>query len=300
MVLPESITNLGYASFRACRRLKKLTLKATSLGYQDDLFSGCDSLTELIVDCGKVIGGGDKFLTGASLKTVRLINSAIIEDSDIPLSRIENVYTDNLSLWCENMSMLNRNKSSQLYVNDSVPDVLAIPDGVAKVTDYAFVYQPYSNIVIPSTVASIGSYAMSDVKSVTCLAITPPTIVSSTFARVDKSTAVLTVPVNCGETYRSAQYWNEFENIVESTSGEDVDSSNTAIDSAIIGASNVYTANSTVYVEHVASGTPVSVYRIDGLQLFATESDGSAIACRVPAPGIYVVCIGCRSYKVVM
>jgi uncharacterized protein YjdB len=181
------------------------------------LFFNCSALEELVVNSGNVISGGEKFLTKTKLKKIYLNNSAIAEDAEITLDYVEDVYVDNLSLWCENMSLLNKN--STLHINNEIPEQVIIPDGVIAISDRAFLKQDYTLIEIPGSVSSIGAYAMSDVKNVTCHASTPPTITATTFSNVDKTTAVLTVPKNCGGAYRTAQYWDEFENIEESTFG---------------------------------------------------------------------------------
>jgi hypothetical protein len=51
-------------------------------------------------------------------------------------------------------------------------------------------------------------------KEIRVEATTTPAIQSSTFDNIEKSTPVY-VPAGCGESYRSADYWSEFTNIIE-------------------------------------------------------------------------------------
>ena len=70
---------------------------------------------------------------------------------------------------------------------------------------------------IPESVTSIGDYAFyecSNLTSIICKAVTPPTIEDScTFGEVDKSIPVY-VPAGSVEAYKAAEYWNEFTNFV--------------------------------------------------------------------------------------
>lgn len=273
--IPESVRDMGYDAFRNCENLKKLTIKARSVGYQDNLFAGCTSLEEVILDCGGIIGGGENFLTDSPIQVFRFNNSAFSLDAEVRTSSTKEVYTNNLAMWCENMSVLN--SKSKLYINDAIPTSVEIPDGVSNIADLAFIGQPYDTIVIPASVKSIGNYSLSDVKFIVCRASTPPTITSSTFSNVNKSECRIIVPDGSLQQYINADYWSEFENI---------------------------TSDKTTDLNHIVVGekpaTVVKVYNSHGQQLTKTLADSNCNINNKLSRGVYIIVTGEESHKVII
>lgn len=72
-------------------------------------------------------------------------------------------------------------------------------------------------LVIPSSVYSIESYGfenMPNVVKINNYRLNPQTITSDSFSRFPK-TIPLHVPIGAKLSYQSAQYWNEFTNIID-------------------------------------------------------------------------------------
>jgi hypothetical protein len=96
-----------------------------------------------------------------------------------------------------------------------------IPESVTRIEGTAFGgCSSLSSIIIPSNVQMIGGYAFDacQFSSITCKAITPPSIDNITFRDVDKSTP-LYVPMQSVGTYKVANGWKDFINILAIPNG---------------------------------------------------------------------------------
>jgi hypothetical protein len=94
---------------------------------------------------------------------------------------------------------------------------ITIPNSVISIGGSAFSEcEGLTKVTIGNSVTSIEQEAFYYCKGLTeiCVeATTPPTIYSSTFSQVDKSIPVY-VPAESVETYKKADGWSEFCNIV--------------------------------------------------------------------------------------
>ena len=94
---------------------------------------------------------------------------------------------------------------------------IRIPNNIKKIGDYAFQgCEKLSSILIPNSVTSIGNCAFqycSGLTSVTVMMKTPIEITENTFGY--RNNAILYVPYGCKAAYESAEYWQEFKEIVE-------------------------------------------------------------------------------------
>jgi hypothetical protein len=93
---------------------------------------------------------------------------------------------------------------------------ITIPNSVTSIGIYAFSgCYGLTSITIPNSVTSIGSGAFSgcsDLTSITVLIKEPLSIDDNTF---DGSSATLYVPYGCKPAYEAADYWKEFNEIIE-------------------------------------------------------------------------------------
>jgi hypothetical protein len=103
-----------------------------------------------------------------------------------------------------------------------------------------------TSVSIPGTIEEIGDGAFagcSGLKAIYCYAEDPIALgsesakvrtradgedisASTVFAEVDKESCILYVPKNCGDKYRAAEGWREFQNIVEMESDLQGDANN--------------------------------------------------------------------------
>ena len=85
--------------------------------------------------------------------------------------------------------------------------------GLTQIYSWAFEYaKAMTDIMLPATLTSIGNYAfyqLQNLKSITCYALTPPSVGSSTFYGVSTDMVVY-VPANAVGLYQEAQGWKNF------------------------------------------------------------------------------------------
>ena len=147
-------------------------------------------------------------------------------------------------------------------------------------------------MIIGNSVTSIGDrafYRCSGLTRIICTATTPPTIESDTFSEYS---AFLFVPIGCKATYEVADYWENFNNIIEST----VDNPITLNDNDVI----VATIGENIVVKNATVGSVVRVYTTDGAMIASEVATDGDIVVEVPAKGIYVVKVGKQTVKVII
>ena len=95
-------------------------------------------------------------------------------------------------------------------------------NGLTSISPWAFMYcRSLTSIVLPASLTSIGGAAFagcSTLTSITCLAVTPPTIDSSTFdASHYNHTTLFVANYQARDAYAAANYWKNFLNIISIT-----------------------------------------------------------------------------------
>ena len=101
---------------------------------------------------------------------------------------------------------------------------ISIPNSVTSIAFYTFdACSGLTSITIPNSVTSIGGMAFNYCSSLTSVIVeweTPITIYSSVFYLSNYQNATLYVPKGSKGAYQSADYWNEFKEIVEISKGD--------------------------------------------------------------------------------
>ncbi|MDR2927615.1 MAG: Ig-like domain-containing protein [Cytophagaceae bacterium] len=104
---------------------------------------------------------------------------------------------------------------SSLNFSDAV-----IENGVTRIGSYAFAHSSVSSIVIPETVASMGTNLLDwcmSISEITCWRTTPPTAPANMIDiySVNLPNITLKVPAGSGDNYATATGWKVFTNIEE-------------------------------------------------------------------------------------
>lgn len=105
------------------------------------------------------------------------------------------------------------------FSNNSRMTAIKLPKGLKKISSEAFTgCSNLNNVVIPSTVQEIGPYAFwscTSLKSLTSLAVTPPTIYSGTFGQVYNNFHEyhLHVAPDAEEAYKADEYWTQYYDV---------------------------------------------------------------------------------------
>lgn len=128
-----------------------------------------------------------------------------------------NVNSKNANFCSENGILFNKAKTTLLQYPSAKADTdYSIPDGVTKIEDWAFYdCNKLTVMTIPSSVATIGEYALNFCTDLTELFVhakTPPTVGTNAFINVNLAIPVY-VPAASLDTYKAAAAWKDFNNL---------------------------------------------------------------------------------------
>ena len=214
LVIPDGVTEIKKYAFNNCSGLTgELVIPdaVTSIGQY--AFRGCSSLTSVVIGNSVTSIGNDAFSSCRGLTSITIPNSVTNIESYAfyDCEGLEDVHISDIATWCDiDFASEYANPlyyAKNLYLNcELVEGELAIPDGVTEIKNYAFrSYDKLVNVTIPSSVKSIGRYALNSAKAVIDIAAeTPATVGSSAF----HANAVLVVPDAAVDTYKAA--WSDY------------------------------------------------------------------------------------------
>lgn len=175
VALPDKLNSIYDYAFSDCESLVSITIPASVKSIGTCVFSGCKNLTSIIVAAGN------------QTYDSRDNCNAIIETN------------------------------SNTLINGSSATI--IPNTVTSIGEYAFSgHAKLTSVIVPKNMTSIGNAAFAyctGLTSITCEAVTPPTIEYTsiyTFKDVETSIPVY-VPAASVDAYKAADGWKEFTNI---------------------------------------------------------------------------------------
>ena len=197
LTIPSSVTTLNDLVFAYCYGLKSVTIgnSVTSIGQA--AFYQCFALTSVDIPSSVTTIGQQAFYGDTCLTNVTIPNSLTKLDKWV-------------FCYCYNLTSV------------------VIPNSVTAIDQAAFGgCIRLRDVTIGNSVSTIGEYAFaqcSALTSVTCLAITPPTMAASNvFDDATYSSATLKVPRDRMYYYRNANWWKNFSSIVANVQPGDVD-----------------------------------------------------------------------------
>ena len=209
--MPNSIKSIGDWAFGGCSGLKSINFPNGFTSIGDYVFQGCTSLTSIVIPHSATRIGYQAFYDCTALTSVEILNDA----TSIGGKAFFN------TAWYNNYpyGMVYIGKVAYSY-KGSMPSntSIGLKEGTTEISDEAFSRRTdLISIEIPNSVTYIGNSVFmncSGLTSIICEAITPPTLGTYVFDKVDKSACILYVSSQSVEAYKSADQWKDFNSIL--------------------------------------------------------------------------------------
>ena len=272
IAIPNTVTNIEFGAFGYCENLTNIEIPNSVIEIGESVFEKCTSLSTIEIPNSVTEIKRHLFYRCGNLTNVVIPNSV----TSIDCSVFENCTNlANIVVGSGNHKYDSRNGCNAIIETASNTLIIGcqntmIPNSITSIGHSAF-YECSSltSIEIPNSVTSIGGFAFMHCDSltkITCLATTPPTIVSTTFSNYS---ADLYVPAGCKEAYEAAEYWNNFTNIIEI----EEPNVNLFIDDFAINAGETKELAINLTNEIAFTGFQADLYLPDGLEIEQEEGD---------------------------
>jgi hypothetical protein len=217
VTIPDSVINIGIEAFSGCRGLTNIIIpnSVKSIGFI--AFANCSSLSSIIIGSSLTTIGGDAFSGCDNLTEISVVEGNPKYDSRDSCNAIIETASNSLIAGCKNTSIPSSVTSIGNYAFSGYSSLtnIDIPYPINNIGMYSFSYcTGLTSVSIPSSVNTIdygAFYGCENLNSIFCFASEPPKIDRWSFT--DHS-AILYVPDFSVELYKSANYWNNFSNIV--------------------------------------------------------------------------------------
>ena len=227
---PNSVTNIGDGAFYECQNLTSIIIpnKVTSIG--EGTFNGCQNLTSIIIP-NKVTSIGEGAFYNCqslnsiiipegvkSIETQTFWNCSSLISITIPESVTQ--IGDNAFFDCRSLTSIAipKNVSSiggSAFWGCTSLSSISIPEGVTCIGSLAFYdCNGLTSIKIPESVTEIGYRAFFTFSPLSAVKVgmrDPVTLLPETFW----GNPILYVPYGSKAAYLSAEYWQDFSEIVE-------------------------------------------------------------------------------------
>ena len=219
LVIPDSVTYIGYGAFRGCSGLTSIIIGSGVTSIGESAFEDCTSLTSVIIPNSVTSINDYAFIRCSGLTSI-VIGSGVTSIGTNAFSgctSLTSVYISDIAAWCNisfsgyaNISSNPLSNRCNLYLNNELVTDLTIPDSITTINDYAFSgCESLTSVNIPDSVITINDWAFygcnitsvtigagvtsigkntfgycKDLGSITCYAPTAPSIQYTTFQAV--------------------------------------------------------------------------------------------------------------------
>ncbi len=247
--IPNTVTSIGSEAFYQNITLSAIDIPSSVTSIEGYAFTGCSNLTE--------------FTVGASNPNFTAVNGVLFNKDLSSLLSYPAGKSGAYTIPSTTTSLGIGAFSSCAKLTG-----ITIPVSISSIGDNAF-YQcsGFTSINIPSTVTSIGNAAFSGctaLKSITANSVTPISfsLTSEVFSFINKDSCTLYVPNGLTSSYKTANQWKNFMNIVGPAS--------TGITSNNVLSINVYPTIATEYftVNGLDAQATLTLLNLEGKVIF--------------------------------
>lgn len=184
-IIPDDVVQIGTQAFQKNLKLTKINIPENVTGSLDS-FSSCSNLEEVIIN--------SNYITSQNYSTSRYLKSIFGGSSKAK----KFILGDNIT-----------NIGDYAFYTSYIEK---LPDNLLTIGNYSFAFAgsfTTTSITIPKKVTSIGNNAFANVKAerIDVLPTVPPTLGTNAFYR----NAIIYVPRESEELYKTAPNWNEYQ-----------------------------------------------------------------------------------------
>ena len=174
ITIPNSVTSIGSYAFEYCSGLISITIPDSVTTIGDSAFRGCSGLTIITIPDSVTFIGDSAFSNCGGLTSITIPSSvtSIGNSAFSGCSGMKGVYIADLGKWCK-ISFRNNTANPlsfahNLYLNNELITDLVIPSSVTSIGSYTFYgCSGLTNVTIPSSVTSIGNSAFKNCSALT-------------------------------------------------------------------------------------------------------------------------------------
>ena len=217
LVVPAEVTKIGPYAFAGCNGLTSVTIPSGVTTVGDSAFFRCRGLTSVTIPSGVTVIGHAAFYECSGLTSVTIPSSVTsINYAFVGCSGISSLYIESLADWCgvalghpgAHPFGASEAATRRLFVNGEEVTDIVIPSDVTMIGSYAFCNcNGLRSVTIPSGETRIGKrafYGCSGLRSVIEMAETRPQIGFQAFGWEPSSEMSIFVPPEAVEAYKTA------------------------------------------------------------------------------------------------